>query len=93
MDDSLHQAVALLIAPGQIVEVRVLTDQWIHSGYFDDREELARQVAALDTEGEPVASEALRSGKVSSVAYASTGLQLELGLAGTYSLFDIRKIM
>lgn len=51
------------------------------------------KVAALDTEGEPVASEALRSGKVSSVAYASTGLQLELGLAGTYSLFDIRKIM
>ena len=27
-----------------------LTDQWIHSGYFDDQEELARQVAALDTD-------------------------------------------
>ena len=51
------------------------------------------QVAAMDADGEPVASEALRSGRVSSVAYASTGLQLELGLAGTYSLFDIRKIM
>lgn len=51
------------------------------------------QVAAMDAEGSPVASEALTSGKVSSVAYASTGLQLELGLAGTYSLFDIRKIM
>ncbi|WP_397475597.1 flagellar hook capping FlgD N-terminal domain-containing protein [Pusillimonas sp.] len=50
-------------------------------------------VAAMDAEGELVASEALRSGRVSSVAYASTGLQLELGLAGTYSLFDIRKIM
>jgi len=51
------------------------------------------QVAAMDAEGEPVAAEALTSGKVSSVAYASTGLQLELGLKGTYSLFDIRKIM
>ena len=50
MDDSLHQALALLIAPGLVVEVRTLTDQWIHSGYFDDREELARQVAALDTD-------------------------------------------
>lgn len=51
------------------------------------------QVAAMDAEGELVASEALTSGRVSSVAYASTGLQLELGLAGTYSLYDIRKIM
>jgi len=51
------------------------------------------QVAATDAEGQLVASEALTSGRVSSVAYASTGLQLELGLAGTYSLFDIRKIM
>lgn len=51
------------------------------------------KVAAMDIEGNLVASEALRSGKVSSVAYASTGLQLELGLAGNYSLFDIRKIM
>lgn len=51
------------------------------------------KVAAMDAEGTPVASEALTSGKVSSVAYASTGLQLELGLAGKYSLFDIRKVM
>lgn len=51
------------------------------------------KVAAMDAEGELVASEALTSGRVSSVAYASTGLQLELGLAGKYSLFDIRKIM
>lgn len=50
MDDSLHQAVALLISPGQVVEVRALTDQFIHSGYFNDRDELARQVAALDTD-------------------------------------------
>lgn len=51
------------------------------------------KVAAMDAEGTPVASEALTSGKVSSVAYASTGLQLELGLAGKYSLLDIRKVM
>lgn len=50
-------------------------------------------VAAMNPDGDLVASEALTSARVSSVAYASTGLQLELGLAGKYSLYDIRKIM
>ncbi|HEY9279130.1 MAG TPA: flagellar hook capping FlgD N-terminal domain-containing protein [Eoetvoesiella sp.] len=51
------------------------------------------QVAAMDAEGKPIAAEALTYGKVSSVAYSSSGLQLDLGLAGTHSLFDLRKIM
>ncbi len=51
------------------------------------------QVAAMDADGNPVPAEALTSGRVSSVSYASSGLQLDLGLAGTHSLFDIRKIM
>lgn len=51
------------------------------------------KVEAADAEGTAVAAEGLTSGKVSSVAYASSGLQLDLGLAGTFSLFDIRKIM
>jgi hypothetical protein len=50
MDDSLHQAIDLLTGPGQVLEVRALTDQFIHSGYFDDHEELVRQVSALDAD-------------------------------------------
>lgn len=50
MDDPLRRAVAILTEAGQVIEVRALTDQFIHSGYFDNRDELVRQVAALDTD-------------------------------------------
>lgn len=51
------------------------------------------EVAALDGNGQPVAAEALTHGTVSSVAYTSGGLRIDMGLAGSYSLLDIRKIM
>lgn len=51
------------------------------------------QVAASDADGQPVSAQALTSGKVGSVAYTSEGLKLDLGLAGKYSLLDIRQIM
>lgn len=51
------------------------------------------QVAASDADGGTVAAQALSYGKVSSVSYASSGLQMDLGLAGVHSLYDIRKIM
>ncbi len=51
----------------------------------------AKVLASND--GEAVTAEALTYGKVGSVAYTSTGLKLDLGLAGSYSLLDIRKIM
>jgi len=51
------------------------------------------QVSAVDANGGAVAAEPLTYGKVSSVAYASSGLQMDLGLAGVRSLYDIRKIM
>ncbi|MDS1141117.1 flagellar hook capping FlgD N-terminal domain-containing protein [Pusillimonas sp. SM2304] len=51
------------------------------------------QVTASDAEGQPVSVGPLTYGKVASVAYSSTGLQLDLGLAGKHSLLDIRKIM
>lgn len=51
------------------------------------------EVVALDDSGQPVAAEALTHGKVSSVAYSSNGLRIDMGLAGNYSLLDIRKIM
>ncbi|WP_372871147.1 flagellar hook capping FlgD N-terminal domain-containing protein [Paenalcaligenes niemegkensis] len=53
----------------------------------------AARVDAFDGDGQSIYAEALTSGRVSSVAYSSKGLQLDLGLAGNYSLLDIRKIM
>lgn len=51
------------------------------------------QVAAMDGDGNAVPAEALTYGQVSSVAYSSMGLRINLGLAGDYSLLDVRKIM
>lgn len=51
------------------------------------------EVKATIGDGAPVAAEALRYGRVDSVAYTTKGLRLDLGLAGDYSLLDIRKIM
>lgn len=51
------------------------------------------EVKATLGEGSPVAAEPLRYGRVDSVAYTTKGLRLDLGLAGDYSLLDIRKIM
>jgi len=51
------------------------------------------QVAATDADANPVSVEALCYGKVASVAYTSGGLRLDLGLSGSRSLLDIRKIM
>lgn len=50
-------------------------------------------IQASDAKGQPVSAETLTSGTVGSVAYSSEGLKLDLGLAGSYSLLDIRKIM
>jgi len=51
------------------------------------------RVTALDANGKELAGEALTYGKVGSVAYAASGLQLDLGLAGSCSLYDIRQVM
>ncbi|NYT35526.1 flagellar basal body rod modification protein [Allopusillimonas soli] len=51
------------------------------------------KVTATNEDGSAVSASALTYGVVSSVAYSSNGLQLDLGLAGNYSLLDIRKIM
>lgn len=44
-------------------------------------------------DGNAVTASPLTHGMVDSVAYTSSGLMLDLGLAGTFSLLDIRKIM
>lgn len=78
------------------LQVGVYDVEW--DGYDDSGNPLADgayevRVDAFDAENQHVYAEALTSGRVSSVAYSSKGLQLDLGLAGSYSLLDIRKIM
>ena len=51
MDGLLRDAVARLAGPGQVVEVRALTDQFTHSGYFNDFDALVRSVEPLDVDG------------------------------------------
>jgi len=48
MGDEILAAARILIAPGQIVEVRAITDDGIASGYFDSIEDLAEKVGAVD---------------------------------------------
>lgn len=80
-----------------------ITETGVYSFNWDGRDNSgavlpdgAYQIEVKATMGEnsaPVAAEALRSGRVDSVAYTTKGLRLDLGLAGDYSLLDIRKIM
>lgn len=51
------------------------------------------QVTAFDFNDAPVAAGSLTSGKVTSVASSSGGVKLDLGLAGSFLLDDVRKIM
>ena len=51
MDGLLREAIARIAGPGQVVEVRALTDQFTHSGYFSDNDTLVRSVEALDADG------------------------------------------
>ncbi|MFT4190777.1 MAG: flagellar hook capping FlgD N-terminal domain-containing protein [Comamonas sp.] len=50
------------------------------------------QVTATDADGATVASTALTHGTVGSVVYTSSGLKLDLGLVGQFSLLDIYQI-
>jgi len=51
------------------------------------------EVTAVDATGQSVVSEALTYGHVNSVAYTSEGLKMDLGLAGTVLLSDLRKVL
>lgn len=48
MGDEILAAARILIAPGQVVEVRAITDDGIASGYFDSVEDLSEKVGAAD---------------------------------------------
>ncbi len=78
-----------------------ITETGVYSFQWDGRDNNGQPVADgaynVDVKAtlanSPVAAEALRYGVVDSVAYTTKGLRLDLGLAGDYSLLDIRKIM
>ncbi len=48
MTNDLTSSISILFAPGQVIEVRAITDDGIASGYFDSHEELVKKVSALD---------------------------------------------
>jgi len=50
VDGLLRDTITRLAGPGQIVEVRALTDQFTQSGYFRDFDALARAVEPLDAD-------------------------------------------
>jgi hypothetical protein len=49
MTDEVLNATRLLFSPGQVVEVRAITDDGMASGYFNSAEELAVKVETLDS--------------------------------------------
>ncbi|HLU78850.1 MAG TPA: flagellar hook capping FlgD N-terminal domain-containing protein [Burkholderiaceae bacterium] len=51
------------------------------------------RVSAFDPQQAPVSVAPLTSGRVASVASSNGGVKLDLGLAGSYLLSDVRKIM
>jgi len=50
MDAHLRDALCLLTRPGEVVEVRALSDKFTHSGYFSDPALVIRAVEPLDTD-------------------------------------------
>jgi len=96
--------VEILDAGGQVVRTLNLGAQpeGVHTFDWDGQGEGGAELAdgaytlrvtALGTDKQGVPAQALTYGKVASVAYASNGLRIDLGLEGSVSLLDIRKIM
>lgn len=96
--------VAILDASGQVVRRMDLgpLSAGVHPLTWDGTDDTGApvpdgsyrlEVQARDEEGALLASQALTHGHVDSVAYGVEGLQLDLGLAGSASLFDVRQIM
>ncbi|MFC3338447.1 flagellar hook capping FlgD N-terminal domain-containing protein [Paracandidimonas soli] len=95
---------SIVDASGQVVRQIDLgkLDEGVHSFTWDGKGEggadvvdgaYSVRIVALDADDKPVSASALTYGKVSSVAYSSSGLRVDMGLAGSHSLLDIRKIM
>ncbi|MFC4274284.1 flagellar hook capping FlgD N-terminal domain-containing protein [Achromobacter aloeverae] len=50
-------------------------------------------VTATDSNGAAVTADALSSGTVQNVAYTTSGVRLDLGLLGQFSVLDIREVL
>lgn len=104
ISDAANVTVSVLDATGKLVRKIDLGAQSVGvvSVEWDGKDDLGGavndgsytiSVAATDANGQPVSADALTHGTVGSVAYTANGLVLDLGLAGKYSLLDLRKIM
>ncbi len=49
--EEIGRALSLLFTPGQVIEIRAITEEGMASGYFDDQDALARAVGPLDASG------------------------------------------
>ncbi len=49
--EEIGRALSLLFEPGQVIEVRAITEEGMASGYFDDPEALSKAIAPLETIG------------------------------------------
>lgn len=96
--------VSILDNAGKVVRTMELENYsaGVHSLQWDGLDEVGAtvpdgkysvQVSAFDATEAPVAVGALTSGRVSSVASSTNGVKLDLGLAGSFLLSDVRKIM
>ena len=67
MDGPLREAVARIAKPGNVIEVRALTDQFTHSGYFNDFDALVRLTEPLDADNSVHGIGSTRSSTLSSI--------------------------
>jgi len=84
------------------IELKAPHDAGVHSLNWDGKDDAGATVpdgayraliTAYDVAEMPVSANALTSGRVSSVSHANNGVALDLGLAGSFLLADVRKIM
>lgn len=104
MSPAANVTTSLLDASGKVVRVidhgaqpvGVMTLQW------DGKDDIGQQVldgaytvsvSATDASGSSVAASALTYGMVNSIAFTADGLRMDLGLAGSVPLADLRKVM
>lgn len=84
------------------IEIKEPLAAGVHSIGWDGKDDIGTtvpdgrytvQVSAHDANEAPVSVGALTSGRVASVAHSTNGVTLDLGLAGSFLLADVRKIM
>src|SRR5690606_14713231 len=104
LSDAVGVKVDILDGAGRVVRSMELQNQaaGVHSLQWDGLDEVGAnvpdgrysvRVSAFDAAEQPVSVGSLTSGKVSSIASSNGAVMLDLGLAGSFALNDVRKIM